>query len=102
MRQVVLPAGKVQLAEGNLADCLVDAVALAFFGGEDVVFDGSCSVAARQIEVAYGIVNLVEIVLVSAQSCHSLQAFHFAVDFSAFKHGALLDACVELGAICGT
>ena len=93
---------EIDSAQCQLANRLIDAISRALFTGKDIILDSARRVVDTHIEVADGIVYLVEIVLVSAQSCHSLQAFHFAVDFSAFKHGALLDACVKLGAIGGT
>ena len=65
LRQVIFVLGEVHAAQGELADGLVDAVAGALLGGELVVLDGIDRVVARQVQVAYCIVNLIQIILVA-------------------------------------
>ena len=97
--QVILVLCEVHPAQRELADGLVDAVACAFFGGLHIVFDGAGGVAARQVEVADGIIDLVEVRLVAVVSSHAFERAYLAGDVHSAVDGALLDACVELGAV---
>ena len=97
--QVILALGKVDTAQPELAYGLVDAVARALLGRRHIVFYGPGRVAAREIEVAYGIVYLVEILLVAVVAGHGLERLHLALDVLALEHGTLLDARIELGAV---
>ena len=96
---VILVLCKVDASQRELADGLVDAVAGALLGGELIVLDGVHGVASGEIQVANGVVNLVEVFLVAVVVSHALEGFHLAVDVLALEHGALLDARVELGAV---
>ena len=58
-------------------------------------------VGARQIEVADGVVYLVEIGFVAVVARHAAQRAHLRLDVGAVVHLALLDAGVELGAVGG-
>ena len=102
LRLVILALGKVDAAQGELADGLVDAIAGALLGGLDITLHGVHGVASRQVQVAYGVVNLVEVCLVAVVARHGTQGAHLLVNVLALIHGALLDAGVELGAIGGT
>ena len=81
---------------------LVHAVARTLLGGQLVVGDGSRGVIAAQVQVADGVVNLVEIVLVTVVTRHVAQRAHLALDVVAVVHGTLLDAGVKLGAVTRT
>ena len=71
LRQVVLMAGKINVAQSDLAYGFIYAVAGAFLSGEHIVGNGLGGVAAREIEVAYGIVYLVEIFAVAVEASHA-------------------------------
>ena len=73
LRLVIFIAVEIESAERNLVYSLVDAVARAFLIGKHIVFYGVCRVAARQVEIAYGIVYLVEVFFVAVQPRHALQ-----------------------------
>ena len=99
LRLVILVLGKVDAAQRNLADGLVDAVACALLGGKDVVLDGLGGILTGEVEVADGIVDLVKILLVAVVAGHMLERAHLAGDVKALVDRALLDAGIELGAI---
>ncbi len=68
---------EIQIAESELVHGFVDAVSGAFFIRKNIVLDGFDRIAARQVQIAYRIVNLVEIVFVAVVACHSPQGFDF-------------------------
>ena len=84
-----------------MVDGFLTAVAGAFFVGEDVVLYCLCRVVAREVEIAYGVINLVEIVFVAVLPRHFLQGFHFRLYVRALVHLGLLDAGVQLRAVAG-
>ena len=96
---VILVLSKVDASQGELADGFVNAVACAFLGCQLIVLDGVGGVATCEVEVANGIVNLVEVFLVAVVACHALEGFYLAVDIAALEHGTLLDAGIELSAV---
>ena len=96
---VILASGEVDAAQRELADGFVHAVAGALFGSEPVVLDGAERIAVGEVQVADGVVDLVQIVLVAVIAGHALQGLDLAGDVGALIHCALLDARVELGAV---
>ena len=86
-------------AEADVEDGLVDAVAGRFGRTLLVVLDGLGGVAAAEVEVADGVVNLVEVLLVAVVARHASQGLHLAGDVGAAEHLALADAGVELRAV---
>ena len=96
---VIFVLSEVYATQGELADCLVDAIAGALLGGELIVLDCLDGVATGEVEVANGIVNLVEVFLVAVVASHALEGIDLALDVVALEHSTLLDACVELGAV---
>ena len=99
LRLVIFVLGKVDAAQFELADGLVDAVAGTLLGGKDVVLNRMHGVFTRQVQVADGVVYLVEIFLVAVVAGHVLERAHFSGDVIALVNCALLDAGVELGAV---
>ena len=97
--EVVLALREVDAAECELANRLVDAVARAFLRRQLVVCHGVHGVEAREVEVADGVIHLVEVFLVAVVVRHALEGFHLRHDVGALKHCALLDAGVEFGAV---
>ena len=98
---VILAQVEVEAAQRQLADGLVHTVACALLGGELVILDGVGRVAVSEVQVADGIVNLVQIILVAVITGHAFQCLDLAGDIGALIHGALLDARVELGSVRG-
>ncbi len=97
--QVIAVAVEVETAERHLRDGLLDASAGRLFGCKHIV--GYCigGVAPREIEIAYGIIDLVEILLVAVIAGHALEGLDLRAYVGPLKHLALLDAGVELGAV---
>ena len=61
-----------------------------------VGYDGVCRVFLREVDISYGVVNLVEIVLVVVIACHSPEpAYHLLTLTVACKHLRHGNACVE-------
>ena len=58
-------------------------------------------VVSRQVQIADGIVNLVEIFLVAVVASHVFECAHLTGNVVALVNRALLDAGVELGAVAG-
>ena len=96
---IILVLSEVYATQGELADCLVDAIAGTLLGGELIVLDCLGGVATGEVEVTDGIVDLIEIFLVTVIASHALEGIDLALDVVALEHSTLLDACVELGAV---
>ena len=96
---VILAPVEVDAAQCQLADGLLYTIAGALFGGEPVVLDSAQGVTVREVQVANGVIDLIEVFLVTVISGHALQRFDLAGDVGALIDGALLDAGVELGAV---
>ena len=97
--QLILAALKIQFAECQLADGLVDAVTCRFFGGENIIFDGLGGVFARKVQVADGIVYLVEVFLVAVIAHHPAQCFNLGFYVRTGVDLALLYTGVEFGSV---
>jgi len=89
----------IQGAEGYLGYGLVDGTAGGLLHRQLVVCNGVGGVAAREVEIADGIVYLVEIFFVAVVAGHAFESLHFGHYVCAGKYLALLDAGVELGAV---
>ena len=99
LSQVVFMLIEIDSAQCQLANRLIDAISRALFTGKDIILDSARRVVDTHIEVADGIVHLVEVFLIAVVARHVLQRAHFRFNVSALKHCALLDACIEFGAI---
>ena len=92
---------EIEVSEGELREGLVDAVAGRFLDSGAIVLEGLHSVVAREVEIAYGVVNLVEKLLVAGITGHGAQRAHLTLDVGALEDLRALDAGVELGAVVG-
>ena len=101
LSQVILVLSKVDATQLELADGLVDAVAGALLSSKDIVLNRMGGVVSRQVQIADGIVNLVEIFLVAVVASHVFERAHLTGNVIALVDRALLDAGVELGAVAG-
>ena len=85
----------VNLRQAQEQYCLGNTVASALLGSLLVGCNAVHSVADIQVDVADGIVNLVEIVLVFLVLCHTKQAFYHLLVLRAGHHLRLQDAGIE-------
>ncbi len=80
---LIVAAGIIDFAERDLRYSLVDARPRGFLRGKDIVFNGMRGVASRQVEVADGVIHLVEIVLVAVVAGHAAQGIYFFLNVGA-------------------
>ncbi len=99
LRFLIIALKEVKLAQAHLIDGLVDAVARRFFVGELIILDGAGGVAAREVEIADGIIYLVEIFLVAVVAGHAAQGFDLRLYVGALENLALLDSGIEFCAV---
>ena len=98
---LVVAAKEVQFAETYLVHGFINTVRGRFFVGKLVVFNGLCGIAMSEVQVAYGVVYLVEIFLVAVVARHTAQGLYFGLYILAHEYFALLDTGVEFGAVRG-
>ena len=99
LRLGVVMLGEIERAECDLRYGLLDARTGGFLHRLLVVGYSLGCIAARQVEIADGVVYLVEVFLVAVVARHTAQGFHLLGDVGAGEYLALLDAGVELGAV---
>ena len=94
--QVVAPALPIELAQAEQEHALFGAPARTLRAPRLVGADGLRRVAKGEVNVAHGVVHLVEIILVAPVACHATQALHHAAGFVGRGEGfGLQDAGVE-------
>ena len=99
LRLGVKPTIIIKASEGQLRHGLVDARTRGFLHSQLIVLDCLGRVAAREIEVAYGVIYLVEILLVAVVTGHTAQRTYLLGDILTGEHLTLLDAGIEFGAV---
>ena len=97
----IFAALEIEISEGELSQRLVNAVAGGFLYRELIIGDSLGRIAARQVEIADGVINLIQEFGIAGVPRHGLERPHFPLDIGTLEHLAALDAGVEFGAIVG-
>ena len=92
----IVASRKVDIAKAQGTDRLVQPVLRALLDTELVLFDGVRRVLTGHIEIAQGIIDLVEIILVLRAARHTLQHLHHLIEIAAGEYLRLPDPRGEL------
>ena len=92
---------EVEFAQSQISQRLVIALACALADRQTVVGHSLGGVAAAEIEIAYGVIYLVEVLGIAVIAHHAPQSLDLRLDIVALIHLALAYAGVELHGVVG-
>ena len=95
LRQVVAVLVEVEFAQSQISQRLVIALACALADRQTVVGHSLGGVAAAEIEIAYGVIYLVEVLGIAVIAHHAPQSLDLRLDIVALIHLALAYAGVN-------
>ena len=96
LRLHIIPLRKVNITQLDLANRLVHATLRALINTQLVIFDSIQRILSVQIDIAQGIIDLIQIVFVLLALRHTLQHLHDLQVVAARKHLALADTSGKL------